>query len=125
VIDPSIFVPVYGPFKEYERLVMSYDEPFEKRLGYAVVAGGATGAHYIFGLRHLAHIQAMGGGSALNYMHARSLMTRATTVMPALGVGYGVLTTSVGYEQAVNKPIRQGTRGTWFGPFASGLGSVV
>lgn len=121
----SLFIPVYGPYKEWERLVMSYDEPFEQRVGYAVVAGGASGAHFIFGLRHLAHIQAMGGGSALNYLHARGLMTRATTVMPAAVAAYGVVTASVAYEETVNKSIRKGTSGTWFGPFASGFGSVV
>lgn len=125
MIDPTIFIPIYGPFKEWERLVMSYDEPFEKRLGYAVVAGGASGAHFVFGLRHLAHIQAMGGGSALNYLHARGLMTRATIVIPTVAVAYVAGTASVAYEQAVNKPIRKGTSGIWFGPFASGFGSVV
>lgn len=125
MIDITIFVPIYGPYKEWERVVTSYEEPFEDRVGYAVVAGGASGAHYVFGLRHLSHIQTMGGGSGLNYMHARSLMTRSTVFLPGAVVAYGVVSTSVGYEQAVNEPIRKGTSGTWFGPFASGFGSVV
>lgn len=35
---------------------------------------------------------------------------------------------AIGYEKMVNEPIRKthpGSRGTWFGPFASGFGPVV
>ncbi len=35
---------------------------------------------------------------------------------------------AIGYEKMVNEPLRRahpGSQGTWFGPFASGFGSVV
>lgn len=125
MIDPTPFIPIYGPYKEWERVFTSYDEPFETRLGYAVMAGSASGAHFIFGLRHLAHIQAMGGGSALNYLHANSLKNKATRVMPVVLGAYVLTTASVIYEETVNKSIRSGSSGVWRGPFSSGFGSVV
>lgn len=121
----KLFVPVYGPLLEWERLVTSHDEPFERRVGYAIQTGGVSGAHYIFGLRHLAHIQAMGGGSGLNYLHAKSLMNKATRIAPVVAVAYTVTTASVVYEETVNKSIRSGRLSTWFGPFSSGFGTVV
>jgi hypothetical protein len=119
------FVPVYGPFKEIERVVTSHDEPFAKRVGYAIAAGGTFGAHIIFGGRHLAHIQAMDRASALHLMHAKRHRAMLTRTLPIVTATYAVVTASVGYETAVNEPLRSGHRNIWFGPFSSGLGPVV
>jgi hypothetical protein len=124
MLDLTLFVPFYGPMKEYQRIVESSDEPFEQRLGYALTAGGITGAHFIIGQRHLAHLAAIGHGSAFDYMLAKKHQRLFTRTLPAVAVTYGVVTTSVGYELAVNQPIRAGTRNVWFGPFSSGLGPV-
>ena len=53
-------------------------------------------------------------------------LSPATPVVAAVvGAGVGVVATSVVYEQSVNKSIRKGRQGFWFGPFVSGFGSVV
>lgn len=119
------FVPIYGPFKEYYRLATSDDEPFAARVGYAIAAGGTTGAHFIMGQRHLAHLQAMGRGSAFDYMMAKRHQRLFTRTLPIATATYAVVTASVGYETAVNQPIRSGSRNIWFGPFSSGFGPVV
>ena len=119
------FVPIYGPFKEVERVVTSGDEPFEKRLGYAIAAGGTFGAHVFFAGRHLDHIQAMGRASGLHLMHAKRHQAMLTRTLPIATATYALVTASVGYETAVNEPIRSGRRNIWFGPFSSGFGSVV
>ena len=121
----SMFVPFYGPYVEYQRVLSSGDEPFEKRVGYAVTAGGITGAHFIIGQRHLAHLAAIGHGSAFDYMLAKKHQRFFTRTLPIATVTYAVVTTSVGYELGVNEPIRSGKRNIWFGPFSSGFGSVV
>jgi hypothetical protein len=121
----TLLIPFYGPYLEYKRLVTSHGEPFEDRIGYAIVAGGATGAHFILGQRHLAHLASIGHGSAFDYLLARKHQRWFTRTLPALVVGYGLVTTSVAYEVSVNKSIRSGQRNIWFGPFSSGFGSVV
>ena len=58
-------------------------------------------------------------------------VARAATSLPALA-GAAVVGTAAAmtydYERYVNEPIRKshpGSKGTWFGPFGSGFGSVV
>jgi len=125
VIDYTPFIPIYGPYKEWERMLTSHDEDDWTRVGYAVQTGAVSGAHFIFGLRHLAHVQRFGNPSGLNYLHAKSLMNKATHVMPVVLGAYALTTASVAYEQTVNKSIRSGSSGVWTGPFSSGFGSVV
>lgn len=61
------------------------------------------------------------------------VLARTMTVTPTIvraaaitaPVAVGAAAVSIAYEQTVNKQIRQGRSGTWFGPFGSGFGSVV
>lgn len=120
-----LLVPLYGPYMESQRLIRSHDEPFEDRVGYALAFGGTLGAHFIIGQRHLAHLQAMGRGSAIDYLMAKRHQRLFTRTLPVATGAWALTTSAVAYEEGVNKPIRSGRRNVWFGPFSSGFGPVV
>ena len=53
-------------------------------------------------------------------------LSPATPVVAATaGAGLASIATSIAYERTVNEQIREGQPNIWFGPYASGFGSVV
>jgi hypothetical protein len=65
--------------------------------------------------------------SGMSFVRQQALSRAALATAPALAVA-GSVAAAVGYERTVNEPIREahgGIRNLWFGPFASGFGTVV
>ena len=65
--------------------------------------------------------------SGMSFVRQQAVSRVATATAPALVVA-GSVAAAIGYERAVNEPLREahgGIENTWFGPFASGFGSVV
>ena len=65
--------------------------------------------------------------SGMSYVRQQALGRVALASAPAIALA-GSVAAAVGYERTVNEPLRKahgGQRNIWFGPFASGFGSVV
>lgn len=87
-----------------------------------------------------AKLIAFGVGEKIGFtemlMHSTDMRKKMMQKMLITGVRTSIVTApvvasvagSIAYEKAVNEPLRRaspGSSGTWFGPFASGFGSVV
>ena len=95
----------------------------------AVAIGMGAGMHYLASKSVLdAQLFRLGGRYGMRYMIragiTHAVIHTAPIVVPTvIAVGGATL-----YEKHVNEPVRKssgGSRGTWFGPFASGFGTVV
>lgn len=65
--------------------------------------------------------------SGMSYVRQQALGRVALATAPAIALA-GSVAAAVGYERTVNEPLRKasgGQRNIWFGPFASGFGTVV
>lgn len=77
-------------------------------------------ARYYQSYRGPSQVQRWGKTMGMIALNPATPVVSAAFAAGAVSVG-----TSVAYEQSVNKNIRQGRSGFWFGLFASGFGSVV
>ncbi len=65
--------------------------------------------------------------SGMSFLRQQAIGRVVMATAPVLAVGASVAG-AVAYEKYVNEPLRKahgGVSGTWFGPFASGFGTVV
>ena len=65
--------------------------------------------------------------SGMSYVRGQALRSLAMATAPVLALAASTAA-AVGYERTVNEPLRKahgGIRNTWFGPYASGFGTVV
>jgi len=66
-MDPRVFIPIYGPYMEMERVHES-EQSFAMKAFDSAAVGAAMGTHMIFAFRHAAHLAAVGEGSAFSLM---------------------------------------------------------
>lgn len=107
----------------YHMATSAHEGDWEEFRYYAAVEGTALAMYSIA-------VLGTPGASFRSIHHVTPLKMQAVKHVASkaalpVAVAAGVVGTSIVYEQQVNEPIRKGSSGTWYGPFASGFGSVV
>lgn len=119
--DVLPFVPLVGPSyavrQAYAQEYTTEKEIIEGALGIAIPTFVSFAVTYeLLGERALTRFQVEG---------MRAVVAAAPAVAIASAVTAAAAAVAIPYERKVNRPIRKGTKGTFFGPYASGFGAVV
>lgn len=120
--DVYPFVPFVGfPYAVREELKRSGDMTTMEAAKAGLGLGFSGGIGFIISYEVL-------GDRILTPMQVklmREVWTKGPAVAAVATAAVAVTAASVAYEKKVSAPIRQGRQGVYFGPYASGFGSVV